>query len=187
MSFFVTTDFSSLALPAEQLSNLADLGYTTMTPIQAKALPLILQGSDVLAKAKTGDTTAQSSLSGARTSYLSEAQGYYGSNADYASIFNSVIGDMNSLSLGAPTTTDIESQQIVVERLTDATNSQVNLSKEQVEALKKIDAILAQQQENTEAQLVQNGAAYTDILAVQREIDKRLLSVESTNRQAALA
>ncbi len=54
MSFFVTTDFSSLALPAEQLSNLADLGYTTMTPIQAKALPLILQGSDVLAKAKTG-------------------------------------------------------------------------------------------------------------------------------------
>ena len=49
MSFFVTTDFSSLALPAEQLSNLADLGYTTMTPIQAKALPLILQGSDVLA------------------------------------------------------------------------------------------------------------------------------------------
>ena len=54
MSFFVTTDFSSLALPAEQLSNLADLGYTTMTPIQAKALPLILQGCDVLAKAKTG-------------------------------------------------------------------------------------------------------------------------------------
>ena len=50
----MNTDFSSLALPVEQLNNLADLGYTTMTPIQAKALPLILQGQDVLAKAKTG-------------------------------------------------------------------------------------------------------------------------------------
>ena len=57
----MNTDFSSLALPVEQLNNLADLGYTTMTPIQAKALPLILQGQDVLAKAneeKSGDMLA---------------------------------------------------------------------------------------------------------------------------------
>lgn len=50
----MNTDFSSLALPDEQLQNLASLGYATMTPIQAKALPLILEGKDVVGKAKTG-------------------------------------------------------------------------------------------------------------------------------------
>lgn len=46
--------FSSLTLPAEQLSNLNELGYTEMTPVQAAALPAILNGQDVRAKAKTG-------------------------------------------------------------------------------------------------------------------------------------
>lgn len=49
-----TTSFSSLALPAEQLSNLNELGYTAMTPVQAATLPAILGGADVRAKAKTG-------------------------------------------------------------------------------------------------------------------------------------
>lgn len=49
-----TTSFSSLALPAEQLSNLSELGYSAMTPVQAATLPAILSGADVRAKAKTG-------------------------------------------------------------------------------------------------------------------------------------
>lgn len=49
------TSFAELnALPAEQLSNLNELGYLTMTPIQAAALPAILAGKDVRAQAKTG-------------------------------------------------------------------------------------------------------------------------------------
>ncbi|MCW2254918.1 ATP-independent RNA helicase DbpA [Providencia alcalifaciens] len=49
------TSFAELnALPAEQLSNLNELGYLTMTPIQAAALPAILTGKDVRAQAKTG-------------------------------------------------------------------------------------------------------------------------------------
>lgn len=49
-----THSFSTLALPAEQLANLEELGYAQMTPIQEAALPAILQGQDVRAKAKTG-------------------------------------------------------------------------------------------------------------------------------------
>ncbi|WP_164049789.1 ATP-dependent RNA helicase [Serratia marcescens] len=49
-----TVSFSSLPLPAEQLANLNELGYAKMTPVQAAALPAILQGRDVRAKAKTG-------------------------------------------------------------------------------------------------------------------------------------
>jgi len=49
-----THSFSVLTLPAEQLSNLTELGYAEMTPIQAASLPAILQGQDVRAKAKTG-------------------------------------------------------------------------------------------------------------------------------------
>lgn len=49
-----TTQFSSLALSAEMLANLESLGYNEMTPIQAQSLPIILQGQDIIAKAKTG-------------------------------------------------------------------------------------------------------------------------------------
>ena len=49
------TAFSTLnALPAELLANLDELGYQTMTPVQAAALPAILAGKDVRAQAKTG-------------------------------------------------------------------------------------------------------------------------------------
>lgn len=49
-----SSSFSSLALNAEMLNNLEKLGYHSMTPIQAAALPHILDGRDVIAKAKTG-------------------------------------------------------------------------------------------------------------------------------------
>ncbi|MCI4231249.1 DEAD/DEAH box helicase, partial [Dickeya dianthicola] len=49
------TSFAELnALPAELLTTLNELGYLTMTPIQAAALPAILAGKDVRAQAKTG-------------------------------------------------------------------------------------------------------------------------------------
>ncbi|MGV8835634.1 DEAD/DEAH box helicase, partial [Cellvibrio sp.] len=49
-----TTAFSSLPLSADMLANLESLGYSEMTPIQAQSLPLVLQGQDIIAKAKTG-------------------------------------------------------------------------------------------------------------------------------------
>ena len=49
------TAFASLnILPASQLENLNDLGYLSMTPVQAAALPAILAGKDVRVQAKTG-------------------------------------------------------------------------------------------------------------------------------------
>lgn len=48
------TAFSTLTLPAALLGNLADLGYSSMTDIQAQALPEIMAGKDVIARAKTG-------------------------------------------------------------------------------------------------------------------------------------
>jgi ATP-dependent RNA helicase DbpA len=48
------TLFSTLPLSAEMLANLESLGYQEMTPVQAQSLPLILQGRDLIAKAKTG-------------------------------------------------------------------------------------------------------------------------------------
>ena len=48
------TAFSSLPLAAPMLANIASLGFTEMTPIQAQSLPLILKGQDVIAQAKTG-------------------------------------------------------------------------------------------------------------------------------------
>ncbi|MDY0121186.1 MAG: ATP-dependent RNA helicase DbpA [Sulfurimonas sp.] len=47
-------NFSLLPLPQAMLDNLDAIGYTQMTPIQQEALPLILEGRDVIAQAKTG-------------------------------------------------------------------------------------------------------------------------------------
>ncbi len=47
-------DFSALALDPALAQGLDALGYTTMTPVQAQALPAILDGRDVIAQAPTG-------------------------------------------------------------------------------------------------------------------------------------
>ena len=47
-------NFSKLNLSSEMIQTLDSLGYASMTPIQADALPLILDGKDVIAQAKTG-------------------------------------------------------------------------------------------------------------------------------------
>lgn len=46
--------FSSLSLSPAMLENLKSLDYLEMTPIQAQSLPLILDGKDIIAQAKTG-------------------------------------------------------------------------------------------------------------------------------------
>ena len=48
------TPFSTLPLIPALLDNLQSLGFEQMTPIQAQSLPLILEGRDLIAQAKTG-------------------------------------------------------------------------------------------------------------------------------------
>ena len=48
------TDFASLGLSQPVLSAIADAGYTEPTPIQQQAIPLIVQGRDVMGLAQTG-------------------------------------------------------------------------------------------------------------------------------------
>ncbi len=46
--------FENLGLSAEVLKAVRDAGYTTPTPIQAQAIPLVLKGRDVMGLAQTG-------------------------------------------------------------------------------------------------------------------------------------
>ena len=48
------TSFSNIGLRPPLFTNLASLGYETMTPIQIASLPILLKGVDVIAQAKTG-------------------------------------------------------------------------------------------------------------------------------------
>lgn len=48
------TPFNSLPLKPELLSTLSALEYSQMTPVQEQSLPLVLQGVDLIGKAKTG-------------------------------------------------------------------------------------------------------------------------------------
>jgi len=47
-------EFRSLPLSEELLQVTEELGYETLTPIQARSIPLLLQGKDVIGQSKTG-------------------------------------------------------------------------------------------------------------------------------------
>jgi ATP-dependent RNA helicase DeaD len=47
-------EFASLGLPGPLLAALAEVGYETPSPIQAQAIPLLLEGRDLLGQAQTG-------------------------------------------------------------------------------------------------------------------------------------
>ncbi|WP_347330180.1 ATP-dependent RNA helicase DbpA [Marinimicrobium locisalis] len=49
-----SSSFADLPLPPALLTNLKDMGYQSMTPIQAQALPQATAGRDLIAQAKTG-------------------------------------------------------------------------------------------------------------------------------------
>ena len=49
-----TISFTDLKLAPEILKALTESGYTTPTPIQAQAIPLVLEGRDLMAGAQTG-------------------------------------------------------------------------------------------------------------------------------------
>ena len=46
--------FAQLQLSAPLARAVAEMGYETMTPIQAQAIPVVLQGRDVMGAAQTG-------------------------------------------------------------------------------------------------------------------------------------
>lgn len=48
------SNFSNLPLSTQMIDNLNNIGYTSMTPVQAETLPHILEGTDLIAQAKTG-------------------------------------------------------------------------------------------------------------------------------------
>ncbi len=50
----MTQSFSELSLSPAIERAVAEMGYTTMTPIQAQAIPVVLQGRDVMGAAQTG-------------------------------------------------------------------------------------------------------------------------------------
>ena len=50
----LSLEFSSVGLADSLQRAVADQGYTTMTPIQAKAIPIVLAGRDVMGAAQTG-------------------------------------------------------------------------------------------------------------------------------------
>lgn len=71
--------FKDLGLSAELLRAVEDEGYETATPIQQKAIPLVLEGGDVLAGAQTGTgKTAGFTLPLLQHLQATSSQGYRG-------------------------------------------------------------------------------------------------------------
>jgi ATP-dependent RNA helicase DDX18/HAS1 len=46
--------FSALGLSEQTMKGLSEMGFSTMTPVQTKSIPVLLAGKDVLGAARTG-------------------------------------------------------------------------------------------------------------------------------------
>eukprot|EP00493_Phyllostaurus_siculus_P003965 UN03983 len=67
------SNFNELGLIPELIARLSDLEYSQPTPIQAKAIPSILAGSDLIAGANTGSgKTATFALPMLQTQFLAQ-------------------------------------------------------------------------------------------------------------------
>ena len=51
---YMTSNFSNLSLAPQLAKAVAEMGYETMTPIQEQAIPVVLEGRDVMGAAQTG-------------------------------------------------------------------------------------------------------------------------------------
>ncbi|HRE89386.1 MAG TPA: DEAD/DEAH box helicase, partial [Myxococcota bacterium] len=69
------TGFESLGLPTQLVKAIRDLGFTRMTPIQEKALPLLIKGEDVAGQAQTGTGKTACFLLGTLKSLLENDTG----------------------------------------------------------------------------------------------------------------
>ena len=54
MQSYMTSSFSNLSLAPQLARAVLDMGYETMTPIQEQAIPVVLEGRDVMGAAQTG-------------------------------------------------------------------------------------------------------------------------------------
>ena len=64
----MTQSFSELQLSPKLARAIAEMGYESMTPIQAQAIPVVLQGRDVMGAAQTG--TGKTAVALHRAAYL---------------------------------------------------------------------------------------------------------------------
>jgi ATP-dependent RNA helicase RhlE len=54
IAVYMTSSFSNLSLAPQLARAVAEMGYETMTPIQEQAIPVVLEGKDVMGAAQTG-------------------------------------------------------------------------------------------------------------------------------------
>lgn len=98
---------------------------------------------EVLAKAKEGDTKAQSNLTSVAKTLLDEAKGFYASTTGYVDIFNQVMGALS----GFGTTEVIDPQLAMLEKqLTALDNlniSTIDLGEQQAVDLEKVGTLLS--------------------------------------------
>src|SRR3954468_19076283 len=50
----MSSEFEALGLTAKSVKGIKDVGYESPTPIQSRAIPILMAGADLIAQAQTG-------------------------------------------------------------------------------------------------------------------------------------
>ncbi len=188
---------------------LADLKSGSLSALNYADQLAVSQASyqSILDKAMTGDLEAAGQLQGVGTSYLQEAQAYYGgATSQYANIFAQVTSDLEAFSQQAVTDTDLLQTQIDIleaaeEARADTSGQEIAALTDIREALVEREAVLASQAEKDkkavedqinelknivsgqEAQIKQQAAIYEGL---KENSDKMVAALESLDETSTL-
>lgn len=127
-----------------------------------------------LAQAQAGDAAAQGQLGGNAQAYLEEARSFYASSPEYAAIFSSVTGALDSLGMGdagAQTELTVLQQQLAaLEDMKTAQTEEQNTAGEELAALLQIDTALAQRSADMQTAIDKQTAAAREQIEALRDI-----------------
>lgn len=126
---------------------------------------------NTLSRAKTGDVSAVGALSGAASTYLSEARGYYASSSDYSSIFGGIQGTLAAMGLSANSvmdTTNWQAQLLAVDN--EALGSLGNLTRFTENWTTNLETLLVDQTRQFEA----IGVKLADVAGNTKDLDRRI-------------
>ncbi len=135
------------------------------------------QYEEALSKARRGDLSGVSSLSGAAGTYLEQARGYYASSGQYSDVFGSVQNALAQLGLSADSVTstaDWQAQLLKVDN--DAVARLDNLANFTEDWTLNLETLLVDQTREFEAL----GVKLTDVADNTRSLDSRIAVLVDT-------
>lgn len=181
----------SFAARMKQFADSLKVGQLTALSPTAQLAEAYAQYQAVLSKAQANDAAAQANLNGVAQTYLELKKQYEGSGAEFASAFNTVVGDLEQFANLAATDAQLEAQQLQIRTIESTSaalsNTVRDTGNQQVEVLTRIDETMKKSEESMQDQLAIAGAVNAELVTQLEKTNSKLSEIEARMARMEMA